>query len=448
ACATPTPITVGGCAGAPTAAAANLVATPEDRGAALTWDPVAGATRYKVYRTEGVFGCDFGKTVIGETTGTSFSDVSGLMNGREYFYSVMAFGASDQCHGAMTSCASATPVPGPNMVADSTSTTTTVAGGDGDLFFDNCEALDISFDVNNVGTGALTNLDIVSVTSGSHPNVIVTTPLPHRFRNSLAACGVAPAQVRVSGSGMSHNDTVELDIEFTAAELAGATRNIHVSVPFVESDFSAPIASQMFSFESDNQGWTVTSGTFNRASGAPINASNGSFRLDSSTLLPDQCDRMASPVIVPSATTTLSLFNNFETEDDGGVGAWYDRANVAVLEGDGTRNQVEPSSGRLYNAVPGAPYSGCNDTNGWAGNFPTWAQSSFNAAALGSAGHAGSPIQIEVTYSTDPALELRGFSFDEVTLTNFQVQIPDAGANCSVGGIFSDGFESGDTSAW
>jgi hypothetical protein len=445
ACGTPT-VTNAGCAGGPVAAPASLVAVARDRGANLSWSAVAGATRYKVYRTEGVFGCDFGKSIIGETVGTTFVDDSGLMNGREYFYSVMAFGASDSCHGAMTSCSAATPIPGPNMAVDDSSTVVTVAGGDGDLFLDNCEAVDISFDISNIGTGSLTNIDIISAVSPSHPGVVVSTPLPARVQNSLGACGIAQGTLRFSASGLSHNDIVEFDIEVTAPELAGQTRSIHVSVPFAESDLQA-VASQTFSFEASYEGWTVTSGTFDR------NASQGGAdgtanALNSSNAIPDQCDRATSPVIVPTASTTLSLWNNFETEGDAGGGVWYDRANVAVVEGGGTRNPVEPSSGRLYNAVPGSQYSGCNDTTGWAGSFPTWAQSSFSAAALGSAGHANTPVQIEVTYSTDPLEHFRGFAFDQVTLTNFQLQVPDTQANCSVGGIFSDGFESGDTTAW
>ena len=33
-----------------------------------------GATKYWVYRTEGVIGCNFGKTRVGETTDTRFLD--------------------------------------------------------------------------------------------------------------------------------------------------------------------------------------------------------------------------------------------------------------------------------------------------------------------------------------------------------------------------------------
>ena len=47
----------------------------------LSWDAVAGADHYEVFRTEGVFGCDFGKVKIASTSSLSFND-TGLQNGR------------------------------------------------------------------------------------------------------------------------------------------------------------------------------------------------------------------------------------------------------------------------------------------------------------------------------------------------------------------------------
>jgi hypothetical protein len=81
ACVSPT-VTDSGCAGTPTGAPV-VVGTARDRGARLSWGAVAGANGYRVYRTDGVFGCDFGKVLVGETDGLEFVD-TGLQNGREY----------------------------------------------------------------------------------------------------------------------------------------------------------------------------------------------------------------------------------------------------------------------------------------------------------------------------------------------------------------------------
>ncbi|MCP4900865.1 MAG: hypothetical protein GY906_28190 [bacterium] len=444
ACATPA-VSVSGCAGGPTAAATNLVATAQDRGVALTWDAVTGATRYKVYRTEGVHGCAFGKSIIAETTSTSFVDDFGLMNGREYFYSIVAFSTTDACHGAMTSCSSATPTAGANLALDAATSTTTLFGGDGDAFFDNCEEAELTFDVSNIGTGSLTNVSIVSITSPTHPEVLSVDTLPLQVSASLDACGIAQGVARVRGVGMSHNDTVQVDIEVSADELSGS-RTVSLEIPFVESDATA-VASQTFSFEADYEGWNVFEGTFDR--NGSQGGSPGTMALNSSNALNDQCDRVRSPVVIPTATTTLSLSTNYEIEGQSG-GIWYDRANVALVESDGSRTYVDPDGGRLYDVPEGSGnYSGCNDPEaGWAGTQNSWASSTFTATALDSAGLAGNLMQVEMTYSTDPLTHLRGFAFDGVTLTDFELQVPDTQTDCTADSIFADGFESGSISAW
>ena len=114
ACSSPTPQN-GGCGGGPTEAP-TLAAIPDDYAVALSWTSIAGATRYWVFRTEGHAGCDFGKALIAETTGTSFTDTS-VANDRTYSYNVVAAGASSACFGLASNCAVATPAApaGPNF---------------------------------------------------------------------------------------------------------------------------------------------------------------------------------------------------------------------------------------------------------------------------------------------------------------------------------------------
>ena len=132
ACATPTPVD-SGCAGGPTAAP-GLTATPGDNQVALSWGPVAGASRYWVFRTEGHAGCDFGKTRIADITGTSFTDTQ-VANGRDYHYNVMAAGSSSACFSPASACTTVTPAPGPPppdfSVACSPSSLSVVQGGSG-----------------------------------------------------------------------------------------------------------------------------------------------------------------------------------------------------------------------------------------------------------------------------------------------------------------------------
>ena len=74
-------------------------------GANLSWTSVAGTSTYNVYRTDGIFGCDFGKSLVGSTAGTAFAD-SGLKNGHPYFYTVIPMGSGGaSCFGLASNCA-------------------------------------------------------------------------------------------------------------------------------------------------------------------------------------------------------------------------------------------------------------------------------------------------------------------------------------------------------
>ncbi|HJV65656.1 MAG TPA: CARDB domain-containing protein [Geomonas sp.] len=114
ACATPVPVN-SGCAGTP-ATAPTVTAQPGDSQIQLRWDTLTGAANYEVYRTEGFAGCAFGKVLAGTVSGTGtplYTD-TGLANGRQYCYTVMAAGSSGSCRGNASNCACATPVLGPH----------------------------------------------------------------------------------------------------------------------------------------------------------------------------------------------------------------------------------------------------------------------------------------------------------------------------------------------
>ena len=120
ACPTPT-VQDSGCAGGPGSAPQNVVVTALDQGAHISWDAVANADEYWIFRTEGVKGCDFGKTRVGMTSDTEFVE-EGLRNEMEVLYSVVAVGANDACTSPMSSCQSVTPFPGPSGVIEGTIT--------------------------------------------------------------------------------------------------------------------------------------------------------------------------------------------------------------------------------------------------------------------------------------------------------------------------------------
>ncbi len=119
ACAAPVPLNLG-CAATPAPTARPSVsASAGVRSATVTWDAVPNAAEYWVLRTDGVHGCDFGKTRVSRVAGTSprtFTQ-SGLLDGRTYYYSVVPVGGvvaagvgHDACAGPVSDCAAATPL--------------------------------------------------------------------------------------------------------------------------------------------------------------------------------------------------------------------------------------------------------------------------------------------------------------------------------------------------
>ncbi len=423
-----------GCAGGPTAAP-SLVVTAGPQSAQLSWNAVPGAVEYRVFRTEGVRGCDFGKVLIGETAGTQFAD-TGLLDGFEYLYSVLAVGASERCTGPMGPCASVVPLakePEEQAVLAFRETQgLQIVTGDGDDFLDNCEVSNFSFAVENGGTVDLHDVRLVSVTSPSHPGIDVLTALPLALADTLpgGACGlpetVAPASFSFVPEGMGFDEAIELTfrIEATSLEFGPLALEGTVSFSGVESDFSF-VAQRTFGYETDLEGWRVVSGTYTRETPG---AAGTEFHLASSAFLAGQCDEIQSPEIRLTETSTLQLFSQFSIEPESTD--FFDRANVGLLDvASGNRTTVAPDGGRTYNAA--GPNGVCvtQGQPGWAGAGPGFLPSIWSAEALRSAEFAGKRVRLDVAYGTDPSVELQGFQFDELTLTDFELQSPDAASN-------------------
>ncbi len=433
ACDTPA-VVDSGCAGAPVAAPV-VAASPNDRGVDLSWGAVAGATEYHVFRTEGVSACDHGKTKIGETTGTTFTD-SGLQNGRTYYYVVLPIGPADTCIGPASTCTAATPVAGPNLSLDEDGTFTVLSVADGDPFLDNCELANLTFGVENTGTGVLNNVRIVSASSPSHPGISFVTAFPAAVSPAvLAACDSGTGSIDFIANGLAPGDTVEIVVEVTADELA-SSRTMSYFLELVESDFQT-VASQTFSFEPDLESWEVIEGTFDRTD-AGGGAELTSWYLASSDGLASQCDHVRSPLIRLSATSTLEMYTEYDIEDFCAFplcipSAWFDRANVGIYDvAAGTRTAVSPDGGRLYNAS--GSYGTCGTTGqaGWAGTEISWGASTWTAAALDSATFDGDLVQLDVRYGTDSGVQGSGFHFDHVTVTDFDLQGADTQSDVCV----------------
>ncbi|HEV8611213.1 MAG TPA: hypothetical protein VGS98_14255 [Thermoanaerobaculia bacterium] len=420
-----------GCNGGPSAAP-TLTATAGANSASLSWSAVTGAAKYQIYRTEGVKGCNFGKTPIGETTGLSFQD-TGLRDGFPVLYTVLPIGSNAACVGRMATCQTVTPTAGtqgadlaisevPNGVAISGA-----APSDGDLFLDNCEQATLTFRVENGGPAPLTNVRVTGVELVGKPSSDVITPLPLAVAASMP--GGCPQSVQASVTfrpqGLSANETLEVRITVAADGVAPRTRSFFITG--TESSFQF-FASKKFSFETDLEGWNLVDGTFTRMTPGANGTLNGLY---SSSAVDAECDRIQSPDIRLSATSTLSLYNQYSTEPPQEPGGPYDRANVGLfVVGTGARTTVNPSAGHLYD-IP-APASGgtcvTSGQAGWAGTSP-FLSSDFSSAALSPASCVGVRCRLDIAYGTDSLVSGAGFDFDEVTVTNFDLQVADQASN-------------------
>ena len=438
ACGSPAMLDVG-CVNTPLTAP-NVTITSSNQTNSLNWGSVTHASKYQIFRTEGVFACDFGKVKLGETSGTNWND-NNLQNGRQYSYVVIPIGAADSCMGPASACDSVFPASGPDLKIDNDTYTLNV-GGDNDAFLDNCESGTLTFDITNIGLGPLTNIRIVSV-SPSNPGVTVDTSFPSAISPPILNPNeTGSGFVSFTAGDLVPEEILTFQIEVTADELA-SSRLAYFSVDSTETDFLVLTASKTWDFETDLDGWSVIQGTFNQKnSGGGANGSSG--YMASSANLDMQCDEIRSPTLRLTNTSTVSIETNFDIEP-ASSGQWWDRANVAIYE-NGIRGSKDPDGGRLHNASGIDSHCDTVSGNGWADVQTTWAPSTISSTALGSAALAGKEVQIDVAYATDPALTGQGFSFDQVTVTNVETIGADQQPNfcgpltCTVNNDCSDGL--------
>ena len=429
ACPTPAPLNAG-CLVKP-AAAPDVSVTPLPNGALIQWSPVANAARYWVFRGDGNQGCEIGKERVAVTTGTEFTD-TGLLDGRTYYYTVEAVGANDSCRSAASACDAVVPTASPVetealLAFREVPNSLVIETGDGDPYVDNCETARFSFQVENAGTVNLTNVRLVRVQSTSHPETRILTALPAPIAGSLAgnACGsLSPSTFVFSGAGISHNEPLEFEFEIqgTSAQFGTTSLVGRVTLNGTESDFEF-FSAKTFGFETDFEGWQIVSGTYTRETpGANATLTH----LASSSLAPNRCDEIRSPDIRLTAASTLSLYNQFATEPGADAAGYYDRANAGIFDpATGDRTTIVPDGGRLYNASGTGGVCVTSGEAGWNGAGPGFLPSSWSAAALGAPALQGRLVRLDLAYGTDPLVEGAGFQFDEVTLTNFELQVAD-----------------------
>ncbi|HYN64423.1 MAG TPA: hypothetical protein VES36_07460, partial [Candidatus Limnocylindrales bacterium] len=215
ACATPTPVN-SGCASGPSAAA-TLSGSAGAFQSSLSWNSVAGATRYWVFRTEGHAGCDFGKTKIGETTGLAFTDTQ-VAAGRNYYYNVVPAGASNACHSPASNCVTVTPTAGaptPDFSISCSPSSLTVTQGSNTT--STCTVTSINGFASSV-TLSCANLPAGSSCSFSPASV---TPTANSTLTVSATAGATTGTFTIQAQGTSGATTRSTNLSLTVNPTGG-----------------------------------------------------------------------------------------------------------------------------------------------------------------------------------------------------------------------------------
>ncbi len=219
-CATPTAGNTG-CSGQPNGGAGpTLGGTAGNFSAGLSWNSVAGASNYQVFRTEGHAGCNYGKAKIATVTGTSFTDTQ-VANGRAYSYNVVAGGSSASCFSRVSNCVTVTPVAtvtpdfsiacSPSSVSvtrpGSVNTTCTVTSTNG---FNSA----VSLSCTNPSSGVSCSFNPASVTPPANGSATSTLTIS---ATAAATTGTFSLNVQGVGGSLTRSTNVSLTVSATGA---------------------------------------------------------------------------------------------------------------------------------------------------------------------------------------------------------------------------------------
>ncbi len=347
ACATPAAVN-SGCAGGPTTAP-TLTATPGDNSASLSWNAVAGASRYWVLRTEGHAGCDFGKAKIAEVTGTTYTDAQ-VANGRLYSYNVVAQGTSASCYTRVSNCAQVTPavVTTPNFTISCTPASLTLQRGG--------SATSTCTVTSSGGFNSAVTLSCAGLPAG-----VTCTPSPNPV--TPPANGSVSSTITYSASTTATLGSATTSVSGTGG---GLTRSANVTLNVTQPDFSiacSPASVTLPTGQSRSTTCSVTStGGFSSAvtlscAGLPAGVS---CAISPNPVTPPANGSVSSTVTY-SATTAATL-GTFTTSVSGSGGGLTRSTNVTLT----VNNQLSVSITSDYTVAT------CTATGGTPGYTYFW----------------------------------------------------------------------------
>jgi hypothetical protein len=379
----------------PAAAVAAPVVTPGNKINDLTWTTAAGVTNYVVERAATCGGPIW--TAIASVDGTSFED-TGLVNGTSYAYRIRT------CPAQVSACVTATPAASPSAIYQSGSAGIVADDGDHDAIVDNCELATLQLSLVNDGNVPLTNVRLAAVTASS-PEVRIASALP-QLVGSLGVGAAAPAAFKfyLGRDGVSAACGEPLTFMVTAAsdQSAPTVRSFTIN-----AERSTSTGSLTYGFETDFGGWELASGSVTVEPGGAPGSIGGSLHFRAG--VDNDCNAMVSPLLKPSATSTLSMYVNYVLQSSS------DRANVRVVDAKTGGKSLLTPTGAVYGMTPDVWLlcDNLGNLRGWSGSHGTWRQANFDLSP-----YAGKEIRLEARESTNSTLANQGFWMDLVQVTN------------------------------
>ena len=377
--------------------APTLTATPASHVVHLSWPATGSVTNYVIERGAS---CAGPFSTLVSATGTTYDD-TGLTDGQTYAYRMRT------CPNQMSACVAVVPN-GPSVVVQPGSPTIVADSGDHDGLADNCELSTVQFNMLNNGSVPLTGVKISSITS-TYPGVQVATAVQQTLGN-LGLAQTAPVTFKFylgrNGSSANCGQSLTFNVVASSDQAPSSPSSFVLTVE------RNAVANPTYNFDTDFSGWSVTSGTLSRIAGGAPGSTPFSVHTQNAN---NVCAAIQSPTVVPSATSTMTMWVNYGID-----GTVSDRAVVRAINQITLAKTLLVPTGAVYTTTAPAGSSlncdGIESLQGWAGNAPTWQQATFDLSPF-----AGTPTKIEVRYATDNAgVGSQGFWFDAVQITNPQ----------------------------
>ena len=224
----------------PSLAAPSVTTISLNNAVELHWDPVAGASSYRVYRNE--HGCNRAQVPLAEVTATSYLD-EGLVNGLHVFYRVEPIGANPACTGALSVCTEALAEPLAGFVKYNRQSYA-------------CQDMDILMrvqDSNHVGSSL--TVSVWSATEAA-PEIVTLTEVSAGSDTYAGAITTTTASPGIDGM-ISVSDKDLITAEYIDADNGQGGINVPVQTT-VRADCFGPIISAVGEDNITDTGATIT----------------------------------------------------------------------------------------------------------------------------------------------------------------------------------------------